>query len=107
MRYYSKILLLILFASYVDGNFVHDNRDRDVTKAMQNLNQIENLYFKYLNKRERQEAVFLLNQTRRLIISRPHQSISHGALLNSKSYNIMLTNITLLHIQIRENHANI
>lgn len=103
MRYYSKIILFILCASYVAGDFVHDNRESDETKAIQNLNQIENLYFKYLNKRERQEAIFLLNQTRRLIINGPHQSIPHATLLDSKAYNIMLENVKIASSDIERN----
>ncbi len=65
MRYFFLTVFILFFSQL---GFPQDYKNDPASKIIQNLSQIESLYFKNLNTRERQEALRLVNETRTLVV---------------------------------------
>ena len=94
MRRVYLIAFLVCLSNFVFSQQVIPTNDSTI---INNLNLIENIYFKYLNPEEKKEAIRLLNETKYLVIDISDNSVSNSQIqlnvLNEAGFQALYDNV--------------
>lgn len=63
------------------------------SRIIQNLNYIENMYFKHLSPHERREAVKIMNETKELVVGLTSGPVYHHSIMGEEAFIILYNNV--------------